>query len=153
MFEKLVEPSIIWLIILIICLIIEAITLGLTTIWFAIGALLAFFTSLFGDNIFIQILIFFITSFVMFYFTRPIALKYLKIGHTKTNFESLIGKKGIVIEQIVNMQSKGLVKIDGKIWTARNINENELVEKDSYVIIREINGVKLIVEKENNGGN
>lgn len=137
--------TVFWLIVLVLCLLIEAITLGLTTIWFSFGALSAWIFSLITDNVLIQLTVFFVVSFIMLYFTRPIAIKYLKIGHTKTNYEGLIGQKAVVLSVIDNIHDKGIVKVNGQTWTARSIN-NDIIQKDAIVTIKEIKGVKLIVE-------
>ncbi|TCK90569.1 membrane protein implicated in regulation of membrane protease activity [Natranaerovirga hydrolytica] len=136
-----------WLIILVVSLFIEAITLGLTTIWFAFGALVAWGLSLLNVHLALQITVFFVVSFVMLYYTRPIAAKYLNIGKVKTNYESIIGKKGVVVETVDNIKGQGVVKIDGNTWTARATNE-EVIEKDSVVTITEVKGVKIIVQKD-----
>lgn len=140
------EPYLIWLGVLIICIVLEAATLGLTTIWFAFGALASLLVSLFGAGIIIQVLIFIIVSICLLYFTRPIALKVLKIGHAKTNYESIIGKVGIVIEDIDNLSAKGQVKVDGQIWSCRSFHGSS-IEKGMKVKVNEVKGVKLIVEK------
>lgn len=140
------EPYLIWLGVLIICIVLEAATLGLTTIWFAFGALASLLVSLFGGGIIAQILVFIIVSICLLYFTRPIALKVLKIGHAKTNYESIIGKVGIVIEDIDNLSAKGQVKVEGQIWSCRSLHGNS-IEKDMKVKVMEVKGVKLIVEK------
>ncbi|WP_113672448.1 NfeD family protein [Vallitalea guaymasensis] len=140
------EPYLIWLGVLIICIILEAATLGLTTIWFAFGALASLLVSLFGAGIIIQVVVFIIVSLCLLYFTRPIALKVLKIGHAKTNYESIIGKVGIVIEDIDNLSAKGQVKVDGQIWSSRSLHGSS-IEKGMKVKVAEVKGVKLIVEK------
>jgi membrane protein implicated in regulation of membrane protease activity len=140
------EPYLIWLGVLIICVILEAATLGLTTIWFAFGALASLLISLFGVGIFIQIVVFIVVSLCLLYFTRPIAVKVLKIGRVKTNYESIIGKVGIVIDEINNLAAKGQVKVDGQIWSCRSIN-GDTIEKSKKVKVLEVKGVKLIVEE------
>jgi membrane protein implicated in regulation of membrane protease activity len=139
-----------WLIILVIGLIIEAITLGLATIWFAFGALVAWILAMFNFHPAVQITVFFVVSLILLYYTRPVAVKYLKLGHTKTNYESIVQKTGIVTERIDNFASTGLVKVEGQIWTARSSN-NEIIEKDSIVLIEEVKGVKLFVIKKMEG--
>lgn len=136
--------SVIWLIILAILLIIEIITLGITTIWFAGGALVAFLASVLGANVVIQFLLFLVVSVVMLIFTRPVAMKHFNTNRYKTNYEELIGKEGKVIEQIDNLNQSGVVDYNGQEWTARS-EDNQIIEKDSQVRIIRITGVKLIV--------
>ncbi len=139
--------SIYWLIFLAVFLLIEILTLGLTTIWFAGGALIAFILSLFIDNLWIEITVFFVISFLLLLFTRPLVLKYFNPRREKTNYESLIGKFALVTDTINNLGSMGSVKINGQEWSARSLNE-ETIEKGSYVKIHRISGVKLIVSKK-----
>lgn len=135
----------IWLILAVIFAIIEAATLGLTTVWFAVGSLVAMIAAALGFSITIQILIFLISSAVLIYFTRPLALKFFKIGATQTNSQSLIGEIGLVQEQIRPFET-GLVKVSGQIWTAK-ANDNNTIDKNNKVRIISIEGVKLIVEE------
>ena len=87
--------SVLWLAVLAVLLVIEIATLGLTTIWFAGGALIAFLVSLAGGPLWLQITLFLIVSVVLLLFTRPLALKYMNKGVEKTNVDSIPGKSGI----------------------------------------------------------
>lgn len=133
-----------WLIALAVFLIIEIATLGLTTIWFAGGALVAFFACLAGANLSIQFLLFFIISFALLYFTRPYAEKYFNTKREKTNYESLIGKEARVTIQIDNFNHMGTVDLNGQEWTARSENE-QIIKEGTKVWVVSIVGVKLIV--------
>lgn len=137
-----------WLILFVILLIIEIITLGLTTIWFAGGALAAFVASVFNAPLGIQIILFFLISFLLLFLTRPIAMRYLNQNRTKTNAESLIGKTAIVTADISNIKSQGSVSVNGLEWSARTNDDEVTISKDALVIIKEITGVKLIVEEK-----
>jgi len=134
----------IWLAIAIIMGIIEAATLGITTIWFAIGALIAMVTSMLNLPIPLQVLIFIISSVVLLYFTRPIVKKYGRIGVTRTNADRLIGEKGLVTEKIDVINGTGQVKVFGQIWSARSV-DNKDIEAGEMVEIKGITGVKLVV--------
>lgn len=140
--------SIFWLIALAVLLIIEIITLGLTTIWFAGGCFIAFLASMIGFDISIQILVFLVVSFIMLYFTKPIAVKYLNKTTVKTNYESLIGQEAKVTEKIDNNALTGSAFLDGKEWTARSFDDNEIIEVGTNVKVKDIVGVKLIVDIE-----
>ncbi|MFA9377098.1 MAG: NfeD family protein [Lachnotalea sp.] len=137
-----------WLILFIVLLVIEIATLGLTTIWFAGGAIVAFVACVFGAPVGIQLVLFFLVSLFLLVVTRPIAVKYLNKNRTKTNAESLIGETGVVSYDINNLKSQGSVMIHGQEWTARTTNEEETITKDHLVIIKAISGVKLIVEEK-----
>lgn len=138
--------SIYWLIALAIFIVIEIITLGLTTIWFAGGALVAFIASIFGVDLLVQVIIFAAVSVILLYFTRPIAVKYVNNKTVKTNYESLIGQEARVLTTIDNFHSEGSADLNGQEWSARAKNDKEIIEPNTKVTVVDIVGVKLIVE-------
>jgi membrane protein implicated in regulation of membrane protease activity len=133
-----------WLIVLAILIFIEIITLGLTTIWFAGGALVAFVVSLFYDNLLVEIILFLVVSLLLLYFTRPVIIKYFNPKRTKTNYEGVIGKDALVLTTIDNFNATGQVSVDGQEWSAKSLDGN-VIEKGSKVKIQGITGVKLLV--------
>ena len=139
--------SIVWMVAIVILIVIELLTMGLTTIWFVGGAFLAFLISLFNGPLWLQVLVFICTSVVLLIFTRPLAAKYFNKNRNKTNVESLIGRDGKVIEKIDNFNQTGAVLLSGQEWTARSYNDNEVIEPGERVTVKEIKGVKLIVSK------
>lgn len=140
--------SIIWLALLVVLLAVELATLGLTTIWFAGGALAAFIAAMLNAGLNIQLLLFFAVSVVLLIFTRPFAVKYVNRSRVKTNVDSLIGQTAVVTEEIDNLAGTGQARVDGQIWTARAVSEGDIIPAQARVKIRKISGVKLIVEKE-----
>ena len=144
------EP-LMWLIVLAVLLVIEAITVGLTTIWFAGGALLAAIISWAGGGIAVQWFAFLILSLILLIFTRPLAVRYMNRGESKTNVESLIGKKAVVIQKIDNLAQTGQVRINDIEWMARTKLDTETIPENSVVVIEAVQGVKLIVKKETSG--
>ncbi|WP_349947717.1 NfeD family protein [Lacrimispora sp. BS-2] len=134
-----------WLIAFVVLLGIEAVTMALTTVWFAGGALVAFVLALFGINIQVQLALFVIVSFILLFFTRPFALKYVNRKTVKTNLESLIGKSARVTVTINNTEGKGAAVLNGQEWTARALEENRIYPVGTIVEVKEIRGVKLIV--------
>ena len=139
---------VIWLVILIVLLVIEVITLDLSTIWFAGGALASFIAALAGANVAVQVVLFLAVSIILLLFTRPVVMKYLNRNKTATNADSLIGEQAVVTQTINNLMSRGEVFINGMAWTARSGREDEVIEKDTVVRILRIDGVKLIVERK-----
>lgn len=139
--------SIVWLVVLAILLVIEFLTLGLTTVWFAGGALIAFLVSLAGGPLWLQILLFLVISVVLLLFTRPLAVKYLNKNVQKTNVDSIPGQKGIVTVTIDNLKAEGQVTIRGMEWSARAKDDN-IIEKGKVVRVLSVEGVKLIVEED-----
>ena len=148
--EWITNPVIVWLAVLIILVVIEIFTLGLTTIWFAGGALVAIVVAALGGPVWLQIMIAAVVSGVLLFFTRPIAMKYFNRDRERTNAESLVGRQAIVISEINNLQGIGQVTINGMEWTARTIVDGQVVSPGEVVIIRGINGVKLLVERKEN---
>lgn len=138
------STAVIWLIIAIIFGIIEAFTMGITTIWFAGGAIVASICAMLGLCLPIQITAFFAVSILLLYFTRPLLKKKLKVGSEKTNTEALIGKEAIVITEIPARLS-GQVKVNGLVWTAVSNGLQDTIEEGKTVIINRIEGVKVIV--------
>ena len=143
------QMEIIWLALMAVLLIIEIMTLGLTTIWFAGGALAAMAAGLIGFGTGIQILVFLVVSVLLLVLTRPIAVKYFNQERQKTNAESLIGQQALVLEDIDTLQAAGLVEVRGQEWSAKTDEPNGKIAKNKVVVIEGIQGVKLIVrEKE-----
>ena len=135
----------IWLVVAIIFIIIEAITVGLTIIWFAAGALIALILSLFKVPVMAQIIIFLIVSLVLLGTTRKIFVNKLKTGSEKTNVDALIGEEGVVIEEITPF-NVGLVKVKGQNWSAAAYDKDSTIPKGETVKVKAIEGVKLIVK-------
>lgn len=144
------EP-ILWLILLAVLLVTEAVTVGLTTIWFAGGALAAAIASGLGVGILIQWILFLSISVVLLIFTRPLAVRYMNRGVEKTNVDSLIGKRAIVIQKINNLEQTGQVRINDIEWMARSLSDDMHIPENAIVIIEEVQGVKLIVREEKEG--
>ena len=140
--------SITWLVLLVIFLAVELATMGLTTIWFAGGALAAFLVSLAGGSLTLQVVVFIAAAVILLIFTRPFAVKYINQNRVKTNADSLIGETAVVTEAIDNLAGAGQVRVNGQIWTARSSEEDREIPEGTRVRILEISGVKLMVEPE-----
>lgn len=144
--ELITSEPFIWIIIAVIFAIIEAFTMGLTTIWFAIGGVVACIIALMGGSLLIQIIVFFTVSIILLYFTRPLAEKKLKIGHEKNIIEQMLDKTGLVTETI-EPYNTGQVKVDGMIWSAVSNDNKDILSKNEIVKIVRIEGVKLVVSR------
>ncbi|MBQ7956059.1 MAG: NfeD family protein [Lachnospiraceae bacterium] len=140
--------AIFWLVLLVVLILIELATMGLTTVWFAGGALVAAIVAGFNGPLWLQIIVFVIVSLALLVFTRPIAVKYFNKDRVKTNSESLIGKQAIVISEIDNLEGIGQVTVGGQEWTARSLDDAVKLPVGAVVYIRAINGVKLLVEEK-----
>lgn len=143
-----VEMMIFWIVILIVTVVIEVITLGLTTIWFSGGALAAIIAAALSLPIWLQGLIFLIVSLVLMVFTRPIAVKYFNKDRIRTNVESMIGRQAIVISEIDNLQGIGQVTVGGQEWSARSEDDKIHMAVGTVVNVVAVDGVKLIVRED-----
>lgn len=137
--------SIYWLIAFVILIGIEVATMALTTIWFAGGALVAFLLSLFGLSVEVQLIAFVAVSFLLLFFTRPFASRFINSGTVKTNAEGLIGREARVTSEIDNEQGTGAAVVGGQEWTARAKDSHTVYPAGTVVRILDIEGVKLIV--------
>ena len=145
---NLLNMTMVWLVILVLLVVIELLTMGLTTVWFAGGALAATLASLLGLPLAIQIILFLIVSGLLLFFTRPIAVKYFNKDRVRTNAESLVGRQAIVISEIDNLQGIGQVNVGGMEWSARTRDEDITLPVGAVVVVLAIDGVKLIVEEK-----
>ena len=135
-----------WIIAMVVFLVIEAVTVGIVSVWFAIGALFAMVTAMLGANLWVQITVFLVVSAIALYFTRPLVKKFVNNKVEPTNADMLIGKECRVVETIDNLSGTGAVYVDGKTWTARTVDE-EIIPEGQLVKAERIEGVKLMVSK------
>lgn len=137
--------SIVWVVLMVVFLVVEAATAGLTCIWFAIGSLAALIAALFDAQLWLQVVWFLVISFVTLYFTRPLVKKYVNSSSQPTNADMVIGKEALVTEDIDNVEATGAVSVGGKVWTARSADGGR-IKSGAVVSVLRIEGVKLIVE-------
>ena len=138
-------PSAFWLIALIVFSVIEGVTVGLASIWFAIGALGALIVAVLGGHIFLQVVVFLALSAAALALIRPLAVKILKPRHDPTNADRVIGQTALVTEAMDNVEGKGLVVVSGQVWSARS-QHNVVIPAGTQVRILRIEGVKVYVE-------
>lgn len=138
--------AVMWMAFVILFLVVELVTVGLTTIWLAGGAAVAFILASMGANFWWQLAGFFIVSFVLIYFTRPWALKHFNPRRTRTNSEGLIGEIVKITGRIDNRAAEGSALAKGQEWSARAVSDDLIIEEDTLVRVVRIEGVKLIVE-------
>lgn len=129
------EPPMAWIIILVIMVLIEVFTLGLTTIWFAGGALAAFVVSIAGGRVPAQVIVFLIVSLILLLLIRPLAKTRFNSKRVRTNAESLIGEIGVVTEPIDNLNAQGRIVVHGQEWAARTVQEGVQADKDRKSVV------------------
>lgn len=144
---------IIWLVLLIVAIVAEVLTMGLTTIWFAGGALVAIFAAILNAPVWLQVVLFLVVSLVLLIFTRPVAVKYFNKDRIKTNAESLVGRQAIVTAEIDNLQGIGQVTVGTQEWSARSYDNGGRIPVGTVVDVLAINGVKLMVRVNAQAGN
>ena len=136
----------IWLVAAGIFVIIEIANLGFFIFWFAMGALIAMILSFFTNNIILQVSVFIISSTILLFTTKPLVKKFIdKDSGIKTNAYSIEGKVGKVTVDIEPIEGTGQVKVNGEVWSAKT-QGNDVIPKDTEVLIEKIDGVKVIVK-------
>ena len=138
-------PVLFWLGIMILFLVIEAVTVGLATIWFAAGALAALLAGVFGAGIFGQAVLFFAVSFALLIFTRPAAVKYFNPHKINTNYEGAVGKTVKITGRVDNQAGTGRAELNGQEWTARMRDDGLVLEEGDLAEVAGIEGVKLLL--------
>ena len=136
-----------WAVAVIAFVILELATVGLASIWFALGALCALLAALLGAPVWLQVVWFVIVSVATLLLTRPLARKYINSKTMATNADRVIGGKAVVKERIDELAGTGAVLADGKMWTARTA-DGSVAEPGDIVTVLEIRGVRLIVAPE-----
>lgn len=136
-----------WIGLIIVLLLIEVATVGLTTIWFAGGALVALIACGLGFGIIWQVALFFAVSLVLLFFTRPLAMKYLSPHKIRTNYEDAVGKTVQITEQVNNHQATGVAILNGQEWTARSTEDDIVLETGGMGQVVAVEGVKLIIKE------
>ena len=143
-----VSLPIIWLIITVAMSVIELMTMGLVTIWFAAGSVVALLLSLIGAPMWLQIAAFLVVSVVVLILVRPIAMTHFNNRLKKTNIDAIIGRKLIAKTDIDNLHGTGKVDMDGSTWLAASNIDNIVIKAGEEVKVVEVRGAKLIVERE-----
>lgn len=142
------NPVIMWLAVLVILVIVELATMGLTTIWFAGGALIATVIAALEGPLWLQFVCFVVVSLVLLVLTRPVAMRYFNQNREKTNVDSLVGKQAIVTLDINNLLGTGQVMLNGMEWSARSVKDDVKIEAGAVVVVKSISGVKVLVEPQ-----
>ncbi len=137
--------SIFWLILAVVMFVLEASTAQLVSIWFAIGAIGGCITSLLTDTLWIQIVVAVLVTLITLVATRPLAKRVTEVKRTNTNSDRYIGKNGVVTITIDEVSASGQVKVGYSVWSAKS-SDGSVIEKDSKIVVKAIEGAKLVVE-------
>ena len=136
---------IVWLVILAVMIVLEIFSLGLTTIWFGIGAIGAAIVSWMGYGIWVQLIVFAVLSVIAMAVFRPLAVKYLNKDKEKTNIDGVVGEVVVVTKEVNNEMAAGEVQLNGMSWTARS-QDGRVIPEAERVTVVSVQGVKLIVK-------
>ena len=137
--------TIFWLAAFIVFAIGEAVTVGLVSVWFAVGALAALFAAALGAGLWLQIAVFLGVSALALALFKPLSSKFLKPKISATNADRVIGSPALVTETIDNTQAQGQVRVNGQVWSARS-GQDIVIPAGTDVRVLRIEGVKVIVE-------
>lgn len=137
----------IWLAVIIVTAAVEIATVGLTSIWVTGGALAALIVCLLGGHPALQVVVFFVVTFLLLYYTRPWAKKYLESKKVATNYEECIGKEVRVVEAVDNRLGTGKVIYNGMEWMARALEDDVTFAVEEQAQVAEIRGVKMMLDK------
>jgi len=143
-----VSLPVIWLIVTVVMSVIEIITMGLVSIWFAAGAVVALMLALIGAPLWLQVTAFLVVSVAVLILVRPIAAAHFNNRLKKTNIDAIIGRKLIAKTDIDNLHGTGKVDMDGSTWLAVSSTDNIVIKAGEEVKVVEVRGAKLIVERE-----
>ena len=138
--------KIVWTVLLILFAVAEAATVGLTSVWFAAGALVALICALLGGHMWLQIFLFIVVTIICLVALRPVAKKYLNSKVEPTNADRVIGQEAKVTQDIDNIRGTGSVTVGGVPWTARSEHDTPIPAGTMVRVLR-IEGVKLMVEE------
>ena len=136
--------AIIWLVLMVVFLIAEAVTVATVSLWFAAGALVALLVSLLGLQVWLQVVLFLVVSGVLLACLRPMVKRHFTPKLTRTNVDAIVGTRGMVTAEIDNVCAAGQVKLNGMEWTARSTN-GQIIPAGTLIRVDRVEGVKVFV--------
>lgn len=139
----------VWLAVIIVAVVAEALTTQLVSIWFAAGGVMGLILSATGVDPWVQVLVAALATLICLLATRPFVKKKLSFEKVSTNADRYVGQTGIVVEDIDNRAEKGQVKVLGSVWTARSALGDNVIAKGTEVHVNRLEGVRLFVEPQN----
>lgn len=140
--------SVFWLIAAVVLGVIEASTVNLITLWFAVSALVASVIAALGAEAGVQITVFIVVSAILVVATRPLARRFLNRNTVATNADRIILAKGVVVEEINSIKGCGQVRVMGQVWSAKSENGDNIAEGTNVTVVA-LEGVKVVVSADN----
>lgn len=123
----------------------EIMTVGFLLFWFGMASLISMVVSFFTSNLVIQMVVFLVSSVILILATKPFVKKFMNKKNIATNAYSLIGKTGLVIQEIDNVKGIGQIKVGGEVWSAQS-EDNSVIPVNTEIELTKIDGVKAIVK-------
>ena len=136
--------TIVWLVLMVVFLAVEAATVTMVSLWFAAGSLVALVASLLHAQVWLQVTLFLAVSALLLAALRPMARKHFTPKLSKTNVDAIVGSRGYVTADIDNISATGTVKLGAMEWTARS-TDGSPISKGTLVKVERIEGVKAFV--------
>ena len=136
--------AIIWLVLMVVFLIAEAVTVATISLWFAAGALVALLVSLLGLQVWLQVVLFLLVSGILLACLRPMVKRHFTPKLTRTNVDAIVGTRGMVTAEIDNVCAAGQVKLNGMEWTARSTT-GQIIPAGTLIRVDRVEGVKVFV--------
>ena len=136
--------AIIWLALMVIFLIVEAMTVTMVSLWFAAGAVVALLLSLLHLQIWLQVVLFFLVSGVLLACLRPLVRRHVAPKIVPTNVDAIVGTRCMVTAEIDNVCAAGQVKLNGIEWSARSVT-GQIIPEGTLVRVERVEGVKVFV--------
>ena len=138
--------QIVWIALIVIFIAVEVATIGITSVWFAVGSVVALIASFLGAQFWLQFVLFILVAVVAIVLTRPLAKKYINARVQPTNSDMIIGTQAVVTERVNNIAATGAAKVGGRIWTARS-ETGYPIEPGALATVVAIEGVKVILSQ------
>lgn len=138
------QMTLFWLVALIVFGVVEAFTVGLASVWFALGSLASLIAALLGAPLWLQVALFLVVSFLTLLLLRPLTKSYFNRDLTPTNADRIIGTEAVVTQAIDNLNAHGQVTVAGMPWTARSESGEAIAQGVTVRVVR-IEGVKVFV--------
>jgi membrane protein implicated in regulation of membrane protease activity len=142
------EAWMIWILVAVLFAAGEVMSMGFFLAPFAVGAVIAAFADLAGASDAVSVIVFLVTSGLLFGFVRPIARRHMRTpAQLRTGTAALIGQTARVTERVDNDAQTGSVKLEGELWTARAWDDDEVIETGTRVSVIEIRGATALVSE------
>jgi membrane protein implicated in regulation of membrane protease activity len=145
-----VEPAVVWIVLGVLLVIAELFTVTLVLVMFAGGAFAAAVAAALGASVPVQAAVFAVVSAASLPGLRPVIRRHrrpaVETGEEPFGVEAITGSTGLVLERVD--VDRGLVKIDGELWTARAYDATQVIDPGERVRVIEVKGATALVWRD-----